>query len=276
MRASVDRAHDSYLSDALAAAVAGDPGDAGFDVHYRPIVRFEDSSVVGLEARLHWSCPRVGDVDHDVLIALAEREGLMGFLDEFVLGRACGDAHVLARARGRAVDVHVSIRADRLGASSMEEAVARALQQHRLPPTRLVLAITQGSGMVDLDAAVAALDRLRRRGVRIALGAFEPRLASLARMHALPIDIIKLSAVFTDVEADSLLTRALCEWMLALCTEYRWTVIAEEVEAVSQAEVLARLGCRLGQGSLYRLPEPLDRLLARVCREKAQRPRPPD
>src|SRR5262245_36655888 len=86
---------DARLPDLLLDALANDPAAAGFDVHYQPIVRLDDTEVVAAEALARWRHPLAGDVPPSLFISLAERSGLVGVLDDFVLNRACADAPAL-------------------------------------------------------------------------------------------------------------------------------------------------------------------------------------
>jgi diguanylate cyclase len=139
-----------YLLTELADALARNPLAAGFEVYYQPIVRFEDSVTVAVEALARWSHPIVGNVDPNVFIAIAERVGLVGALDDFVLDRACADADALGCVYGRAVGVHVNVSASRLGEPELELAVARALDRYQLPPHQLILEVTETAPIVDL------------------------------------------------------------------------------------------------------------------------------
>jgi diguanylate cyclase len=270
MHAYATGAENSYLSELLADAI-GDMPAAGFEVHYQPIVRLADSAIVAVEAFPRWWCPHIGDIDPDVLVTLAERDGHMGALDAFVLDQACKHADALADVHSRAVDLHVNINAVRLGACSMEEAVARTLERYGLRPARLVLEITNLDAIIDVEIAAAALRRLRRRGVQIALDDFGTESDALARLLTLPIDMIKLNDVLTE-SGNEMGTKALRPSMLDLCRERDVVLIADGVQTVSHAGALAELGCQLGQGYLYGSPEPLERLLAHACVRPARGP----
>ena len=76
--------------------------DGGLRVHYQPIVRIADGATVALEALARWTDPAGGPVPPDVFVAVAERAGLVGELDDLVLDQACRDLAALRRARPRA------------------------------------------------------------------------------------------------------------------------------------------------------------------------------
>lgn len=108
------RAKDLWNIPALLAqALRDDPAAAGFQAHYQPIVGLRDATPVAVEALARWWHPQVGNIDPDVFMPVAERVGLAGALDDFVLRSACADAPSLVRAFDHPVDVHVNICAER-------------------------------------------------------------------------------------------------------------------------------------------------------------------
>lgn len=245
--------------DALAEALL-DPAPNGFDVHYQPIVCLQTQATVAVEALVRWRHAVAGNIDPEVFVLAAERAGLMATLDDFVLERACADANALADLLGVCADIHVNICASRLAQPSLELSVARALDELRLAPDRLVLEITETSRIEDLSAAATAMQRIRKRGVRFALDDFGSGFNMLVNLHALPVDCIKLDAALTYMGSNSLRAEALCRSVLTICEHLGATVIAEGIESRAQAQMLTRLGYPLGQGYLFGRAESLQTL----------------
>jgi diguanylate cyclase (GGDEF)-like protein len=245
------------LPHLLAEALAGDPQAAGFSVHYQPIVRFTDNAVVAVEALARWTHPVAGTIDPDVFVTVAERTGLVGAIDDFVLDRTCADAAALARAYGRPVDVHVNVSAVRLGQPGLEESIAAALTRHGVRPARLVVEITETRRIPDLPRAAAVAGRLRAQGIRVALDDFGSGFNALAQLHSLPVDIVKLDSTLTDVDVAPERAGAVIRSVLAICAELNIAVVAEGIETVGRAQAMAGLGCPLGQGYLFGQPRPV-------------------
>ncbi|AGZ44571.1 diguanylate cyclase [Actinoplanes friuliensis DSM 7358] len=259
-----DGGPNADLPHLLARALSGSPAANGFEVHYQPIVRFSDGAIVAVEALARWTDPIAGPVDPDVFVTVAERTGLVAAIDDFVLDRACADASALANTYGRPIDMHVNVSAARLGQHGLEEAVDRALQRHALRPSRLVVEITETRRIPDLPRAIEVAERLRRRGVRVALDDFGSGYNALAQLHSLPVDIVKLDSTLTDVDVSPERAGALCRSVLAICAELNIAVVAEGIETPARARALAALGCDLGQGYLFGQPGPVHRLTATI------------
>ncbi|WP_433060695.1 putative bifunctional diguanylate cyclase/phosphodiesterase [Dactylosporangium sp. CS-033363] len=249
-----DGTGSSDLAEALAATLRD--GD-GLDVHYQPIVRLADETVVAVEALARWTHPVLGPVSTDMVIATAEEIGLIRLVDDFVLDRACRDA---AAFRGPWADiaVHVNTSAARLGRPEHEETVRDAVLRHGLAPHRLLLELTETAPLADLSAAAGAVRRLGRFGVRFALDDFGTGYNALAQLHALPVHEVKLDRSFTV--ADGGRSEAVCRSIVQICAGMGVTVVAEGVETALQAAAMAALGCDYGQGHYFGASAPLPTL----------------
>jgi len=220
-----DETGTSDLSQLLAAALTN---GRGLDVHYQPIVRLADGAVVAVEALARWTDPVIGPVPADLFITTAERVGLVGLVDDFVLDRACRDAASFDASWSDVV-VHVNISAARLGHPDHEKSV--------------------------LAGAAETAARLTARGVLLALDDFGTGYNALAQLHALPVDVVKLDRSF--VTAGTARSAAMCRSIATICGQMGVKLIAEGIENAGQAAAMAALGCGYGQGHRYGRPAPL-------------------
>jgi EAL domain-containing protein (putative c-di-GMP-specific phosphodiesterase class I) len=110
------------------------------------------------------------------------------------------------------------------------------------------------------------LQELRRRGVRVALDDFGTGYSSLQYLHRFPVDTLKIALPFVQsadrTETDQTVVRA----MVGLGTALGLQVVAEGVETLAQAALLAAMGAQLGQGYLFARPVPADELVALLAR----------
>ena len=249
---------DPILHVLIEQALIGDPAAAGFEVRYQPIVRFDDSAIVAVEALARWNHPVAGTIAPEVFVAGAEQIGLIGVLDDCVLNWTCDDANALEQVYGRDVQLHVNVSASRLARPDLDAAISSALNRHHLPPHRLTLEITETNRITDLNAAATAMKRIRNRGVRIALDDFDSGFNGLEQLDALPIDIIKLGVTLTRAPAASRRTQALRQLAVGTCQRKGIGVVAEGIETFAQAFAMQRIGCEFGQGHLYGIPSRLE------------------
>jgi EAL domain-containing protein (putative c-di-GMP-specific phosphodiesterase class I) len=131
--------------------------------------------------------------------------------------------------------------------------VAAALAERGVEPGRLVLELTE-SAIAGIRTTEARLTALRMLGVGIAVDDFGTGHSSLARLKALPLDVLKIDRTFVaDVAIDER-EQAIVRTVLALGDNLGLATTAEGVETIEQLRVLRRLGCVLAQGHLFARP----------------------
>jgi EAL domain-containing protein (putative c-di-GMP-specific phosphodiesterase class I) len=222
--------------------------------------------VAGFEALLRWPHAEWGMVQPDQFIALAEETGHIIPLGAWVLERAMTD---LARWQQRAPDhppvyVSVNVSARQLRDPGFVEGVRRRLTESGLPPSCLVLELTE-SGLLRPDHRLRAdLEELQGMGVRLAIDDFGTGYSSLSYLRELPIDLLKIDKSFVDGIAMSTQRLALVEVIIRIAKTLGLTLIAEGIESEVQRDMLVSMGCRYGQGYLLATPMPADEAEALV------------
>jgi len=119
-----------------------------------------------------------------------------------------------------------------------------------IDPRRVTAEITENALLIDQEAVVERLGRLREAGISIAVDDFGTGYASLAYLTSLPLDAIKIDrglvADLVGGERDRIVVRA----MIHLARELDLKVVVEGVETAAQLALLAEWGCDLYQGFL--------------------------
>jgi EAL domain-containing protein (putative c-di-GMP-specific phosphodiesterase class I) len=223
-------------------------------------VRLGDGAVVAVEALARWTEPGRGPIPPGTFVAAAEDGGLVHALDDLVLGRACAEV-ALAYPGASGLRLHVNVSASRLGDATLPDSVARVLAGSRFDPRRLVVEITETSRIRDLEAAAGVLDRVRGLGVAVALDDVGAGYSTLAALHQLPIDVVKLDRTLIERPMDGSRAAVLRRSMINMAHALGAVVVAEGIERRAQIAELALLGCDLGQGFLFARPGPLAELV---------------
>ena len=237
-------------------------------VAYQPQLNVKTQTLTGFEALLRWNHPKRGAVPPNVFIPVAEEIGCIAALGEWVLKTACKEA-----ARWRApLTVAVNVSPRQLENSErLIRSVDAALASSGLSPDRLELEITETSLMSKTDDVLAALHRLRDRGIRIAMDDFGTGYSSLGQLRSFPFDKIKIDRSFIagmgagqgGGGADA---AAVIRAIVAIGTGLGMTTTAEGVETDEQAALVGADGCTDIQGFLISKPVPaadLDGLMRR-------------
>jgi EAL domain-containing protein (putative c-di-GMP-specific phosphodiesterase class I) len=134
------------------------------------------------------------------------------------------------------------------------EHVSLALDASGLAPTNLLLEITEGALVNDVDTAIATLASLRALGVRLAIDDFGTGYSSLNYLRRLPVDVIKVDRTFVLELGRNKDQRALLRSIVGLARILRLEAIAEGIETPDQRDELRTLGVRLGQGFFFAGP----------------------
>jgi EAL domain-containing protein (putative c-di-GMP-specific phosphodiesterase class I) len=256
-----DLEHRYELATDLRAALA----DEAVHLEYQPIVDLRSGAVAGLEALARWTHPEHGPVAPGSFVSVAELSGLAPELDRRVLRRALHDAARLRRERVVPEDAYVAVN---LSAASLTDAtllddLVRWTEETGLPPTRLVLEITETAIMQNTDVAVSLLRGLRDRGVRVAMDDFGTGYSSLAYLRDLPISALKIDRSFIADIAEQRDALAIVGWIVDLARAVGVAVVAEGVETPEQVALLQGLGCVTAQGWLWGPAVPVSTLLGR-------------
>jgi diguanylate cyclase (GGDEF)-like protein len=229
-------------------------------LHYQPKVSFESGEVVGCEALVRWQHPERGLIPPMSFVPLAEHTGLIGPLTAWVLTRALRDTR-RAWDAGRRIHVAVNLSVANLVDPELPGLVARLLGETRLPPSALELEITESTLMTEPDKALRTLSLLRSMGVHLAVDDYGTGHSSLAYLHKLPLNTLKIDRSFVSTMAGDggVIVRSTIELAHSLGLD----VVAEGIEDQITAAALHAVGCDIGQGFHYARPIPFDEMMSR-------------
>ena len=221
---------------------------------YQPQIRYSDHQVVGVEALLRWQHPEHGMVPPDLFIPLAEQNGSIIAIGEWVLDQACRQLREWHDQGFSELRMAVNLSTVQLHHAELPRVVNNLLQIYRLPPRSLELEVTETGLMEDISTAAQHLLSLRRSGALIAIDDFGTGYSSLSYLKSLPLDKIKIDKSFVqdliDDDDDATIVRAIIQLGKSLGMQ----VIAEGVETLEQETYVISEGCHEGQGYLYSKP----------------------
>jgi EAL domain-containing protein (putative c-di-GMP-specific phosphodiesterase class I) len=173
-----------------------------------------------------------------------------------VLTAACAQARSwqLQHPKCAGLKLSVNLSPRQLQADDLLDEVSEALAASGLPPSTLVLEITEGAMMNDAEAAIVKLHALKALGVKLAVDDFGTGYSSLSYLQRFPIDILKVDQAFVSEIETKDEQASLVAAIMSLARSLRLHAVAEGVETARQAEVLMALGCEYGQGYYFARP----------------------
>jgi len=234
-----------------------------FHLVYQPQVDYRQNRITGVEALIRWKHPQGKLVPPDLFIPLAEQNGSIIEIGQWVLDQACSQLRQWHAEGYSGLRVAVNLSTVQLRHPQLPQMIGELLQKHQLPAETLELEVTETGLMEDIDAAAHNLHSLRRSGALIAIDDFGTGYSSLSYLKSLPLDKIKIDKSFVqDIGQDEGAT--IVRAVIQLGKSLGMTVIAEGVETPEQEAYLIAEGCQEGQGYYYSKPLPardLDLLL---------------
>jgi Amt family ammonium transporter len=236
-----DAVSQLQLRTDLAAGIANDE----LRLHYQPIVDLLTGRTIGYEALVRWL--RAGQLVPPMeFIPLAESSGLIGPLTDWVVVEACRTVATWGNLGDRPW-VSVNLPSSQLIRDDIVAFLGTALEASGLSPDRLVIELTESS-LLEIDVARPAIERLTAIGVRLAIDDFGTGYSALSYLASLPIDIIKIDRCFVAALEEAGPEEAIAMAIIALSKRLGITTIGEGIETATQLDLLAALGCDLGQG----------------------------
>ena len=226
---------------------------AGLSLHYQPLVNMTDRAVVGFEALLRWSHATLGNISPVEFIPLAERASVLPDLSRWVLNAAIAQLGQWQRT-GIDAEIAVNLSAADFADGELAARVLALLREHAAPATRLLLEVTESAIMREPQLAAQVMQQLRTAGVRFAIDDFGTGHSSLAQLHALPVDELKIDRAFVMNLERSSSNIAIVRTTIELGHGLGLKVVAEGIETPEVWATLLRLGCDLAQGYFISRP----------------------
>lgn len=218
-----------------------------FDV--QPIVSMRTGTVAGGELLARWTNTRLGVVEPQRFVKIAERNTLIHLLTRSAMRRALELLETLQP--GQTLSVNVS--ACDLQCADTVNAIVDMARRSPVDLGRLCIEVTETAAMQDLDAAINALRRFRATGMEIALDDFGTGYSSLSNLRRLPLDKVKIDRSFAQ-DLDDAYSVSIVHAVVSLCSSLGLICIVEGVETIAQATKLEKIGCDLMQGYLFSYP----------------------
>ena len=224
-------------------------------LHFQPQMHLASGVISGVEALVRWNHPTRGLVYPDAFLPLAEHAGLMGRLTLQVLEMAL-EQHRAWLADGLELTVAVNLSTSNLLDAALPDHVADALARHDALPSALHLEVTEEVMMRDAARTTDVLADLRAMGIRLAVDDYGTGYSSLAYLHALPVDDLKLDRAFVAHCDTDPRSAAIVKSTVELAHNLNMRMIAEGVENQAVLDRLQQWNCDLIQGYHISRPQP--------------------
>ncbi len=240
------------------------------DVYVQPKVSLADGVVVGAEALVRWTHPRLGPLRPDQFIPAAEHTGVIRALTAYVVRESLAQCRAW-RDAGLDLTIAVNLSARNLFDSHLVDDIGDAIERSGVPASSLTLELTESTVMGGSKRSLAVLEGLQHLGVGLSVDDFGTGYSSLSHLRQLPVTELKVDKSFvstmTSTEHDAVIVRALIDLGHSLGLH----TVAEGVESTEAWDMLRDYGCDDAQGYLLSRPLPAAQFVAWLGRQQVRR-----
>lgn len=238
-------------------------------VYYQPLIDLHSGQVIAMEALIRWQHPTLGLISPAKFIPIAEANGLIVPIDQWVLQTACAQNRAWQLAGFTPIRVSVNLSARQFEQPNLVKVVSQILEETGLKASYLELEVTESFLMADIERSVKTLKQLRELGIWLALDDFGTGYSSLNYLKRFPVNMLKIDQSFVKDVMSNPDSAAVTNAIIALAKSLRLNITAEGVETQEQLDYLKMQGCHEGQGFYFSCPVPAD-IIAPMLQKSSQ------
>lgn len=220
---------------------------------YQPQLDVASGSIQSVEALIRWQHPQKGLISPLDFIPVAEENSLIIPIGAWVLRTACIEAAQWHK-NGQYLQVAVNLSPLQINDPELVNTILNILAETGFPPNKLVLEITEGALMEHNTDTLTRLRTLRNLGIKIALDDFGTGYSSMNYLKRLPINDIKVDRSFIHGLLNDKDSLAIVKAIISLSKNLGFSVTAEGIETLDQAQVLKYFYCDTLQGNYFSKP----------------------
>ena len=227
-----------------------------FILYYQPIVNVLTDKIAKMEALLRWKSPQLGLVAPDIFIPLAEENGSIIPIGEWVLKTACAQNKAWQNMGLSPIKMSVNLSVRQFKKPNLVSSIINILEQTQLQASSLELEITESVTMQNTDFVKVILNQLNDLGISLSMDDFGTGYSSLGYLRQFPFQTLKIDRSFVkDLHSNSQ-DLAIVNAVITLGQGLNLNVVAEGVETEELRDLLKSLNCEYIQGYLYSKPLP--------------------
>ncbi len=223
-----------------------------YELYYQPKIDLQSGKIVGAEALIRWISPEKGMIAPDKFIPLAEENGFIVKLGEWVIDEALNQ-HLLWKEKGLDIIISINVSTKQLVESRFVHTFIDKLESKQINPSKIDIEITEYMFIEANKESDSILNTLSDYGISISLDDFGTGYSSLSYLKKFPIDYLKIDKIFLD-DYNSEDGAAFIETIVKMGQVLKIKVVAEGVEEKAQVDFLKAIGCDQCQGYYFSKP----------------------
>lgn len=221
---------------------------------YQPQVSLKNGEITGFEALIRWNRGDAGVVSPAVFIPLAEENGAILEIGEWVVKTAAAQVKIWIESDLPPVKMSVNISPRQLRSDGLAEMIQRVIHESGVPAECLGFEVTESALVHDIETCKKVLQDIRDTGAGVSMDDFGTGYCGLGYLGRLPFDTLKIDRSFVSGLPDAPDKLAIVPALLQMARGLGLRTIAEGVETVDELRFLHTAGCDQMQGYLFSRP----------------------
>lgn len=224
-----------------------------FILYYQPKVNFNSKELVGVEALIRWKHPKKGMIPPLEFIAVAEKNGLIKEIGNWVIREVCRQIIIWNNMGCKKMSISINLSPMEFRQKNLVTNIKNILADRNIDTTYIEFEITENAFIENISESIEIIKSIKELGVKISLDDFGTGYSSLSYLRDLPIDILKIDKSFMK-DLKSKKNKSIMKSIIDLSHDLGMEVVAEGVEINEDVECLSELDCDIGQGYYFYKP----------------------
>lgn len=228
--------------------------DDGFEVFYQPIYSVEKKRYTAAEALIRMPKSDIGFVSPEEFIPLAERNGMILEIGEFVFRTVCEFMTKEKLWEKGIENIHVNLSVVQCMQEQLAQNFLDIMNCYELPCNRINLEVTETAAVASSERLSTNMNVLMKNGVQFALDDYGTGFSNATSLIQYPYETIKIDkgVIWAAMKSDNAMK--VLTHSVAMIKALHLNIVAEGVETIEQANELMNMGCDYFQGYYYSKP----------------------
>lgn len=225
--------------------------DGRFSLNIQPKISLSSGLIESAEILLRWHHTTLGWLPPDEFIRLAEIDGQINELGNWVISQGVNLAANLFKQYDSLKSISINVSSKQLYEIDFINNLLDATSVADIAPEKIELEITENCIAQDVDYIVPLLTEIKRLGFKISIDDFGAGTTAFNFLADLPLDTLKLDRCLTSNMLQSSKKQILVKNLIECCHEMDFKVVAEGIEDNETLQMLKAFQCDQIQGYVY-------------------------
>lgn len=231
-------------------------------LHYQPQVNVISGAIVGIEALIRWQHPKRGLLSPAAFIGMAEENGMIIEIGNWVLREACIQQRAWSLCHTPPLCMAVNISAVQFRRENFTSTVREIIQDTEVDPNCIELELTENIAMHHAEHVLNTLLELKQIGVKLTIDDFGTGFSNLSYLQRFPFDRLKIDQSFVRGIESSPANMSIVQAIVSLAKNLSLVVVAEGVETMAEYAEISACACDEIQGYFHARPMPATAMLS--------------